>query len=252
MSIKTSHKQNNLKALPLHYNKLRSLTLQTIDFATGYRWYLYFPFMVFPKYKIVFLAVPRSGTSSLEKALTPLLGNYLDLESDRYKHIFRHFMRSCTRREAATKYDSYFKFTFVRNPWTRLFSCYLAKVRRVPNRHFRLLGLDRCRTFEDFVMRVCDIPDEYADEHFMSQDYLLTYQGKFLPDQVYRFETYSEDWNNLRQNLEQQTGVELLGLPHIFKTKSDDFRREYTSRLVDLVGERYRADCNRFEYTYPG
>jgi hypothetical protein len=242
----------NFKALPLHYNYLRSLSLQTFDYVTGYRWYLYFPFMVFPKYKIIFLAVPRAGTSSLENALIPLLGHGLNLRLDRYKHTFRNYMRSCTRREAATKYSSYFKFTFVRNPWTRLYSCYLAKVRRSPNRHIRHLGLDQCRTFEDFVMRVCDIPDEHADEHFISQDYLLTYKENFLPDQVYRFETYTQDWQTLRQRLEQLSGIQLPDLPHIFKTKSNDYRREYSTRLVDLVGERYRADCNRFGYIYPG
>lgn len=252
MSLKNPNKLFNIKALPLYYNNMRSLSLQTVDFMTGYRWYLYFPFIVFPKYKIVLLAVPRSGTSSLEKTLTPLLGKDLNFESDRYKHTFRHYMRSCSCREVATKYSDYFKFTFVRNPWTRLYSCYLAKIKRNPNRRLRHLGLDQCRTFEDFVMRVCSIPDEQADEHFMSQNYLLTYKGNFLPDQVYRFETYVEDWKILRQHVEQKTGVKLLDLPHIFRTDSGDYRRAYSTRLVDLVGDRYRADCNRFGYTYPG
>lgn len=252
MSTESSNKYSHINALPLYFNNMLSLTLQTFDFVTGYRWYLYFPFMVFPKHKIVFLAIPRSGTSSLGKSLIPLLGNSLDLASDRYRHTFRHYMRSCTRRGVATRYADYFKFTFVRNPWTRLFSCYLAKITRNQNRHIRHLRLDSCRTFEDFVLRVCDIPDEQADEHFMSQDYLLTYNGDFLPDQVYHFETYSEDWHTLRQLLEQQTGIQLHDLPHIFNTKSDDYRRAYTTRLVDLVGKRYQGDCKRFNYIYPG
>ena len=252
MPLKNSHHLFNINALRLYYNNLRSLTLQTIDFVAGYRWYFYFPFIVFPEFKIVFLAVPRAGTSSLEFSLTSLLGKSLDLTSDRYKNSFRHYMRSCSRREVATKYSDYFKFTFVRNPWTRLFSCYLARIRKIPNRRLRHLELDQCRTFEEFVKRVCDIPDEHADVHFMSQDYLLTYNGNFLPDRVYRFETYTQDWLNLRQRLERQTGINLIDLPHIFSTKSDDFRRAYTSKLVDLVMQRYMADCKRFGYTYPG
>ena len=243
--------QFNLSTLTLHLNHLRTLSLQAIDFVTDYRWHLYFPFMVFPKYKILFLAVPRSGTSSLEYTLTPLLGKGLNFELDRYKHTFRHYMRSCTQREAATKFSNYFKFSVVRNPWTRLFSCYLIKVRSKPNRHFQHLGLDKCRTFEDFVLRIYDIPDEQADTHFMSQDYLLTYKDTFLPDKVYCFETYNQDWENLRFYLKQLTGIQLLNLPHYYQTKSDDYRRVYSTRLVDLVGERYHADCKRFGYTYP-
>lgn len=250
--ITTPNKHFSFKALPLYYNNMRSLTLQSIDFLTKYRWYFYFPFIIFPKHKIAFLAIPRAGTSSLEHSLIPLVGTTLDLASNRYKNTFRHYMLSCSRREAATKYSGYFKFTFVRNPWTRLYSCYLAKIRRSPNRRLRHLGLDQCKTFEDFVMRVYDIPDEDADEHFMSQDYLLTYKGNFLPDQIYRFETYVKDWEKLRLRLERQTGVKLLDLPHIFRTESRDYRRAYSTRLVDFVGERYRADCSRFDYTYPG
>ncbi|MFC1837837.1 sulfotransferase family 2 domain-containing protein [Thermodesulfobacteriota bacterium] len=251
MSHKTQKKGFSFRALPLYYNNIRSLSLQTLDYVTGYHWHLYNPFMVFPKHKLAFLAIPRSGTSSIEKALLPLIGNNLDFELEQYKHTFRLYMRSCTRREVASKYNNYFKFTFVRNPWTRLYSCYLAKVQSYTNRHFRHLNLDKCRNFEEFVLRVYDIPDKQADEHFMSQDYLLTYKGNFLPDQVYRFETYTQDWKILKPRLEQITAVLLSDLPHYYKTKSDDYRNAYSTKLIDLVGERYQADCDRFGYTYP-
>lgn len=239
-------------ALHLYYNNVRTMMLQGLDILTGFRWDLSSPFVVFTKFKTVFLAIPRSGTTSLEYALTPLLGQSIDFTKNNYKHTFRHYMRSCSRREAATNFNNYFKFTFVRNPWTRLYSCYLAKVRSKSNRHFRYLGLDRCNSFEDFVIRICDISDDHADMHFMSQNYLLTYKGSFLPDKVYRFESYMQDWNDLRRYLEEKTGIHLLEIPHYYKMKSDDFRRVYSSKLVDLVGKRYEADCNKFGYTYPG
>ena len=188
----------------------------------------------------------------MEYALTPLLGNGLDFTSPRYQHTFRHYMRSCTPREVATRFDRFFKFTFVRNPWTRLYSCYLTRVRRRPNRYFRYHGLDRCRNFEDFVLRVCDIPDEQADSHFISQAYLLTYQGRFLPDRVCRFETYADDCRRLRKLIEDRTGRNLLDIPHYYQTDSGEYRNVYSSVLIDLVGSRYRADCQRFGYTYPG
>ncbi len=236
-----------------YVNNLRSLTLQTLDFASGYRWHLYSPFVVFPRHEVVFLAVPRAGSTSMGFALTPLLGNGLNFHSKRLKqHKFRHYMRSCTPREAATRYSGYFKFAFVRNPWTRLYSCYLTRVRIKPNRYFRYFGLDQCKNFEDFALRVCDIPDEHADAHFISQTYLLTHEGRFLPDKLFRFEMYAESFRETSNIIKDRTGISLLERPHYHKTPSQDYRRAYTARMVDLIGNRYRADCDRFEYTYPG
>lgn len=160
-------------------------------------------------------------------------------------------MRSCGRRHVARYHGDWFKFTFVRNPWTRLYSCYLAKVGAYTNRHFQYLGLDKCRTFEEFALRVCDIPDERSDMHFMSQEYLLTYEGVFLPSRVYRFENFAEDWLDAKQRIEQETGISLHELPHYYKKRSERYREAYSTRLVELVGQRYQADCRRFGYVYP-
>lgn len=250
------HRQRKISVpdlLTQSFNNIRSLTLQTLDFASGYRRHLYYPFIVFPRHEIVFLAVPRSGSTSMEFALTPLLGSGMNFQSTRLKdHKFRHYMRSCNPREVATRYARFFKFTFVRNPWTRLYSCYLTRVRIKPNRYFRYFGLDRCRNFEDFVLRVCDIPDENADSHFISQSYLLTYNDRFLPDRVFRFESYADGFQESRRMIKEKTGISLLEMPHYHKTASRDYRNEYSTRLVDLVGKRYQADCDRFGYTYSG
>ncbi|MEW6077392.1 MAG: sulfotransferase family 2 domain-containing protein [Thermodesulfobacteriota bacterium] len=246
--------QNNLTpaALIQQFNNARSLTLQTFDYVTGYRLRSYSPFVVFPEFGIAFLAVPRAGSTSLEFSLLPLLGNGLNFQSARYVHKFRHYMRSCKAGEVATTYTNFFKFTFVRNPWTRLYSCYLTRVLNKPNRYFRHFKLDQSKNFEDFVARVCDIPDAYADPHFISQDYLLTYKGVFLPDQVYRFETYSRDFEAVRKIIEDRTRIKLYDIPHYYQMKSDEYVRAYTTKLVDRVEKRYRADCIRFGYVYPG
>ncbi len=245
------HKRSGVALRRQQFNNLRSLALQTMDFVTNYRWHLYSPFVAFPGHKIVFLAVPRAGTTSLEFSLTPLLGPGLDFTAPRYEHTFRHYMYSCTRRQAATRFSDCFKFTFVRNPWTRLYSCYLTRVVTKPNRYFRRFGLDKCRRFDDFVRRVCEIPDERADKHFVSQDYLLTYGGAFLPDAVYRFEAYRQDCQTVRKIIENRTNVRLLDIPHYYPSDSDAFHQAYTPELIDRVGSRYRADCERFGYRYP-
>jgi len=238
--------------LLLQWNNFRSLSLQSLNYATGYRWQLYSPFVAFPKHGIAFLAIPRAGSSSAEFALTPLLGSGLDLTLPKYKRTFRHYMHNCSRRTVARHYGDFFKFTFVRNPWTRLYSCYLAKVVSYTNRHLSHLGLDKCRSFEDFALRVCDIPDEQSDMHFMSQEYLLTFEGIFLPSSVYRFELYVEGWQDAKERIEKQTGIQLNNLSHYYKSDSEHYKRAYSTRLVELVGERYRGDCERFGYTYPG
>jgi dermatan 4-sulfotransferase 1 len=94
--------------------------------------------------------------------------------------------------------DEYFLFSFVRNPLTRLYSCYRDKVVNAETRQKRCtLSPYRIHfgmTFDDFIRRVIQIPDKPADQHFRSLSSFLVHNGELLVDYIGKFENIADDW----------------------------------------------------------
>jgi len=84
----------------------------------------------------------------------------------------QHLVRSLNKKQL-----SYFLFTFVRDPYDRILSCYINKFLQYKERFIYedyLMGyLKENDSFEDFVRKVAVIPDTLSDEHFRSQYSIL-------------------------------------------------------------------------------
>ncbi len=151
---------------------------------------------------------------------------------------------------ASTRFDNYFKFTFVRNPFERIFSCYFDKVLNPKKKLYfyrdYLFGyIKEGESFDSFVRKISNLPDKYSDGHFKSQYSLIHRNGKTLVDFIGKMENISEDFSHLVNT------YDLDQLPHYNKTESAQKPRsiDYFSReLVDLVYQRYRND---FDLWYP-
>jgi hypothetical protein len=71
--------------------------------------------MINHKYKFIFLHIPRTGGTSIEKAL---FGQDWWGVHPPSKHLTAHMAKQIY----APYWQDYFKFTFVRNPWDRMVS----------------------------------------------------------------------------------------------------------------------------------
>ena len=143
-------------------------------------------------------------------------------------------------------FGSKFTFCFVRNPFDRLLSCWNSRIRehgKLDNNRNLLLKTN----FPDFVRAVCNIPDDQADQHFRSQSWFTFNNGEFIVDYVGRVETINKDWRDVSKKI----GVGEK-LKHIKRSryKGQGYKHYYTSKLVDLVAERYENDLKNFNYTY--
>lgn len=91
-----------------------------------------------------------------------------------------------------TEFETYFKFTFVRNPWARIVSEY--KYRGHLNHY----------SFKEFIFKHMPSPswtDEYC--HVIPQyDFLYNDKGNLLIDFVGRFENLQEDYDKVCQFLD--------------------------------------------------
>jgi hypothetical protein len=153
------------------------------------------------------------------------------------------------------RYRDHFKFSFVRNPYDRLVSCYYSKINP------KVVGIDQephegvelrpGMTFAQFVEAVYLIPDDKANVHFRSQHLFLRApdaKGDLLVDFLGRFENMERDFARAAKEL----GLG-LSLPHSNPSRRrerQDYRDYYDGRLAEMVGERYREDCGIFGYSF--
>ncbi|MGD1807349.1 sulfotransferase family protein [Dapis sp. BLCC M126] len=215
------------------------------------------PIIRIDKYKVIYFPIPKVATSTLKYISAKLLEleniDSLELE-DIHEFIF-----PSVERKNLHKYQDYYKFGFVRNPWERLFSCYKSKIKVDPNynhpdyqdgisKRFVRYNLFRAgMSFEEFVKAISQIPDPDSDFHFKSQYIFFTNnKGEEVVNFIGRYESLQEDWKKVRD----ASNLPAIELPHLNKESSKHYSEYYTPETIDIVSARYAEDINKFGYKF--
>ena len=197
----------------------------------------------FDQYKCIYVHIPKCAGISVSTSLfSSKAGGHLKIYD--YELIF-------SRKE----FREYFKFTFVRNPWGRLYSAY--KFMKKGGRH----AGDKMRAekhisnypdFKSFVENWVSRENIRTSTHFRPQsDYLLSCTGKNSIDFIGTFENLNRDFDHVKQHL--GINAELLSL-NVTGAKSSpkkvDFRNHYTDRMRQIVADVYARDIELLNYDY--
>ncbi|RYD23725.1 MAG: sulfotransferase family protein [Verrucomicrobiaceae bacterium] len=216
-------------------------------------------FIVLDGQKIQYGRVPKVANSSIKEALSQFLTDEVDLTlrttEDRFwtQGTFGQ-SRMVTKAEAARLNESHFSFSFVRNPFDRVVSCYNNKIVANPRLSKRMTKMKMYHRmpFDEFVRILVKTRDARIDLHLLPQSRILKVGGELIPKFIGRLENITDDWNAL-ESLMVSRGFPSLGkLPakNVRREKSGDMPQYFSSQeLVDLVHERYRDDVETF---YPG
>lgn len=148
-------------------------------------------------------------------------------------------------------FDSYFKFTFVRNPWDRLVSAYLfmkAGGAHRKDREWAQTHLSAHENFPSFVREGLSQENILNWPHFRPQvEFLKGQQGKLAMDFIGRFENIQQDFRQVTDHL----GIEReLLFINKTKTKRDPYQSYYTEELRDIAAAVYREDIEAFGYQF--
>ena len=158
------------------------------------------------------------------------------------------------------EYRGYTTFTVVRNPWSRLVSCYNKKIRNANNvAKIAILaqyeGLHPQMPFADFVAWMCsgEGADEHADLHWISQSYALG-GGKRLLDHYLELEDLKAQYETLSGHLglpDRTLPREAASTDQLYPPLHADYRSYYASlpaSLLERIERRYERDAERFGY----
>lgn len=205
-----------------------------------------------PTKKFLYLSVSKAGNTSIKASI------YAMPEMDDYRkvHDAVHEQECRAHIDRLPEFADYYKFTFVRNPFDRLVSCYENKlhtdkasvgvtIKELIYDRYLMGYLGKDKGFNNWAQRVCRVPDKYADRHFISQSFgMLDENGELITDFVGKFENFAADFEVMRQKFD------LAPLPHYNKTKKEkkSWMDYYDLKTAQKVYERYKTDIRVFGY----
>ena len=191
----------------------------------------------FYKSKTIFIHIPKTAGVSLVKAI------FGDVSFEGHRSFYFNSIA------LNIKNEKYFSFTFVRNPFDRLYSAYKFLQNGGMNHLDKLVfqkHLSEFNDFEDFILNGLNRKLIYKITHLIPQhEYLCDNKGSILVDFVGRFEDLERDILLLSTILSKD-----IKLSHHNYNKKLDYREAYTSEMINKVNQIYQKDIDIFKYTF--
>lgn len=158
------------------------------------------------------------------------------------------------KRKYRNKWESYFKFGFVRNPWDRLLSAY-NYLRNGGNgseedvgfmeRQLRKNGID---CFEKFVHEWLTKDRAYSFIHLVPQTEFVLHRGRLQVDFIGKFENVDSDFKKVVQSI----GIDCEPLQHLNASRKlfNTYREKYDDIMKTIVNDIYSEDVQFFQYHF--
>ena len=207
--------------------------------------------MISHKYKCIFIAIPKTASSSICNALIDKENNpgcqpdLIDTEEFSWGSHRHHTLEDVYDPKLISA--TYFKFAFVRNPWDRVLSAYMRNHGRVQTLHknfstYILNGMTQYGNDKE------DQPhgNQIIDSFYGDQLSRIQINGKVGLDFVGRYENLEEDFLHIAELLQ----LDDKKLPHLKKTAHEHYPQYYTSETQEIIGKKFKKEIEYFGYKF--
>ena len=187
------------------------------------------------KHKFIYFANPKAGSTSIRRALD----RYSDIRSVSHKLPYNHHGKVELLRNHFLKkgwdWDLYYKFTSVRNPWSRTVSLWTfgKKKKIIPN----------CfKTFQSWVLS----DHRWLNSHWGYDGFYRGKGGEVISNNIIKTETLQKDFNIVCDEI----GIPRKKLPYTNKTNHKHYTEYYDDETRQIVAEKYAKDIEYFGYEF--
>jgi len=199
--------------------------------------------MIDPQNKCIHVHLPKVAGGSIERAITGMGWAYVRENGFKVQHEPAISLKN----QYAEFWDSYFKFSFVRNPWDLVISNFI----------WAHLGLKRAPNKQNLKEFILDIKSKVKPARFLDPksewvwscdqfSFLADSEGAICMDFIGRFENLQEDFNIACDKM----GTPRQKLPHTNKTKHKHYTEYYDDETKQIVAEKYAKDIDYFGYQF--
>lgn len=193
--------------------------------------------MTFDKHrKVLFIHIPRTGGSSIKTILR--LNGFIDgaIHAD-YKHIKSVLGKS---------YLKYYKFAFVRNPFSRMVSSYEWIKRSIRKGDRKKRTIVDPGTFENFLFEYKNI---YVGKHSSKVNLFKKPQIDFISkemDFIGKYERLQKDFNFVCDHMM----IKRIELPIRKETDEVDYKAYYNKITKRFMYNMFKKDFENFNYDF--
>ncbi|EOH1934139.1 sulfotransferase family 2 domain-containing protein, partial [Campylobacter jejuni] len=191
------------------------------------------------KYKCIFIHVPKVAGSSIERVI---------YQTDKW--LVGHRKANDYMMFNKERFESYFSFGFVRNPYDRVVSAY-HYLRNgggtLGDEKWAKENIYKYNSFKEFVLDLknVEIQNKILNWiHFIPQyKFLCDNEKNILVNFLGKFENLEEDFQKILKILSRKDE-----LVHINKSNHIDYKNYYNGAMYKIVREIYRDDFEIFDY----
>lgn len=194
----------------------------------------------FDRHRCIFVHIPKcAGASVAQSLFESWAGGHKTIVQ--YQLIF-----------SKQEFESYFKFSIVRNPWDRLVSAFTFLRQGGLTKEDRMWAeknIASFASFHRFVTTWVNFTNIYSYHHFIPQhEFLLDPKTQKLSvDFVGRFENLGLDFQQICRNM--NVSAELLEQNKTLG-RNMDYRTYYDSETKNIVAKVYEKDIELFKYVF--
>lgn len=189
--------------------------------------------MINHQYRFISVNIPRTASSARARAFTNMpLGQYTEQDAASFwQAVSKHAPITTYARKYPLAFLTYFKFTFVRNPYERIVSFW----------NYRTYKQGYNGTFENYVLH-----DPFGDMQRQQLDYISVLNGRLiLVDYIARFENIDEEWQYI---------CERIGFPHqplpAKSAMAANYQQHYTPLIRQAVEVAFKDTIQQFDYVF--
>jgi len=207
--------------------------------------------LISDSHKFIFIHIRKSAGGSIKDTLKPvsivlnksrkakIKSRFLKLETNYHEFAFRQHCSILKVKEVMPKaiFNDYFKFAFVRNPYTRLVSEY-EYIKRHPD-HGRHKKVNKMN-FREYIQ----YQSKRSDAHQIKM--LADKKGELQMDFIGKYENLQEDWNYICSKL----NIASTELSHRKKAAKVNYADYYNDENRDVVSKLWKKDLEVFGYNY--
>lgn len=200
--------------------------------------------------KFIFIAVPKTGTSSISAALEPVADiqrNSLVVNGSLYK-VPEHIRAVELKAILGDQWDEFYKVGFVRNPWAKSVSAYHFYRNGRASSHVWIRERFKSKMLANVVLAKI-LPFKYWIRLHPLKScsyYLCDESGKMLVNDFFKMEDLSDAFGRLCAKIE----VDRMPLGISNRSNHRPYQDYFSKSLGIYVEQRFKEDIHRFGYSF--